>query len=180
VFRHACNNDPVIDNIINAAKQAYPNNVANQFNYCIGFETTGLSYKTDSFNFGTGEYVCLPAITLYNQSGDCEDRAILLGAMMHKAGFDVSLILLYGTGEGHAIVGVVLPAEMEAQTTTGSVHYTYGGKKYYCLEATSFIQINELRPILDKNAYTQVAIIPANTNLPVAVGSIKETLRTKQ
>ncbi|HQB83352.1 MAG TPA: hypothetical protein PLR50_07650, partial [Candidatus Rifleibacterium sp.] len=176
-----CNNDTAADAIVSAAKQAYPNNIANQFYYCIGFETKGLKYETDDLNFGAAEYVCLPAITLYNKSGDCEDRAILLGALMHKAGFDTSLILLNGNGgEGHAIVGVALPSEVEAQMTSGSVYYTYNGKRYYCLEATNFISMNEIKPWFDQHGYSLMAIIPANANLPVSVSSIRETLRARQ
>ena len=181
IFRHACNNDTAADAIVSAATQAYPNNIANQFYYCIGFETKGLKYETDDLNFGAAEYVCLPAITLYNKSGDCEDRAILLGALMHKAGFDTSLILLHGNGgQGHAIVGVVLPSAVEAQMTSGSVYYTYNGKRYYCLEATNFISMNEIKPWFDQHGYSLMAIIPANVNLPVSVSSIKETLRARQ
>jgi hypothetical protein len=160
VFQHACQNDEVADMIIGAAQQAYPNDPINQLNYAIGFETKGLGYQTDDQTFGEGEYVSVPTVTLYNQIGDCEDRAILLGAILHKLGFDVSLILFQGPNGGHALVGLSLPNELQGLVTSGAVGFPHQGKTYYCLEATNYAGINEYRPHFESERYSLWAIIP--------------------
>ncbi len=179
VFRHACNYDPTIDQIYEVSKIVYPNDFANQINYCIGFVTKGVTYKEDIISFSENEYVCTPSMTLYKQSGDCEDQAILLAALMKKVGFEVALILFYGTSGGHAIVGLNLPPELEAQTNSGAVYFDYYGKRYYCLEATGYCGINDYRPYYIANGYSLAAVIPSDPTLPVLKGSVKALLREK-
>jgi len=180
VFQYACNNDPLIDKIVAVAKIVYPNDPVKQFQYVVGFETKGLTYVTDTDNFGENEYVAFPSITLYAQSGDCEDRATFLGALMKKVGFDVTLVILKGkNGGGHAIVGVNLSPELEALTDSGSVYYEFNGKKYYCFEGTNFIPINQIKPYFTAEGYTPLAIIPSTPQQQPLVANIRAMLKVK-
>jgi len=86
-----------------------------------------IEYTDDSDSAGKAEYFRYPVETLYDQTGDCEDTAFLLAALLEVMGFD-AVVLFF---EGHAAVGV----DVDEPYFTG--RYTYQGVDYYYCETTT-------------------------------------------
>lgn len=53
---------------------------------CFKWISTNFPYKSDSTNYGAGEFWCMPYESLAKKSGDCEDGAILLANLLIIAG----------------------------------------------------------------------------------------------
>jgi predicted transglutaminase-like cysteine proteinase len=53
---------------------------------CLKWIITNFPYKSDSTNYGAGEFWCMPYESLNKGSGDCEDGAILLANLLLIAG----------------------------------------------------------------------------------------------
>ena len=53
---------------------------------CLKWIFTNFPYKSDSTNYGNGEFWCMPYESLNKKSGDCEDGAILLANLLIIAG----------------------------------------------------------------------------------------------
>ena len=84
-------------------------------------------------------YTKYPVETLVEGSGDCDNLATLLAAILRAGGLDVVVLLVIADGSGHAMVGVALPRAPKHITYFGKkyyTYYTYNGKKYYLCEAT--------------------------------------------
>ncbi|MCL2148624.1 MAG: hypothetical protein FWH47_04730 [Methanomassiliicoccaceae archaeon] len=89
-----------------------------------------LPYQYDIDGKGKTEYWKLPAETLWEGRGDCEDHAFLYASLMKAMGYRVVLHHVYVYGEGHLAVGV--------SVTGGSGTYTnVNGVRYYYCEATA-------------------------------------------
>lgn len=86
-----------------------------------------LPYVTDKESLGELEYVRYPIETLADGEGDCEDKSILLAALLRELGCEVVIMEF----PNHAAVGV----EAERDDAYGS-YANYGGKKYFYLEST--------------------------------------------
>lgn len=86
-----------------------------------------LPYVTDKESLGELEYVRYPIETLIDGAGDCEDKSILLAAVLRELGCEVVLLEF----PNHAAVGV----EANRDDAYGS-YASYGGKKYFYLEST--------------------------------------------
>lgn len=96
-----------------------------KINYVAGF-VQGLSYKLDSLSNDSFEYPRYPIETLYNDGGDCEDKAILTASLLENLGYDVSLFRL----PNHMAVGVNL-------TKQENPGYQYYVDDYFFLETTN-------------------------------------------
>ena len=86
-----------------------------------------LPYTTDKETTGQGEYVRYPIETLVDGGGDCEDKSILMGALLKELGCDVVILEF----RDHAAVGV----KADRDDAYGS-YAKYGGVKYFYLETT--------------------------------------------
>ncbi|MBN2066578.1 MAG: hypothetical protein JW771_07225 [Candidatus Thermoplasmatota archaeon] len=86
-----------------------------------------LDYKLDSKTNDSFEYPRFPIETLFNGEGggDCEDKAILLAAILDQMGYEAALFRL----TGHMAVGVQLDEDATA--------YDYYIDNYYYIETTN-------------------------------------------
>lgn len=84
-----------------------------------------IPYESDLQSTGHQEWPKYPIETLYENCGDCEDKAILLAGILKECGYDVSFIQL----TEHIVVGINVPYE--------GTYATYNNKNYIVLEATS-------------------------------------------
>ena len=87
-----------------------------------------LPYKEDDEYLGVPEYARYPIETLVDGEGDCEDKSILLAALLRELGCEVVLLEF----PNHVAVGV----EANRDDAYGS-YAPYGGKKYFYLESTA-------------------------------------------
>ena len=119
--------DPYIDMIVkNCIMSDFTSdNDVEIINYVASF-VQSLDYKKDSDIDDSYEYPRYPIETLFNNGGDCEDKAIITACMLDNLGYSVSLIRL----PGHMAVGVNL-SEDSLPT------YDYYVYDYYFLETTT-------------------------------------------
>ena len=68
-----------------------------------------------------------PLETLYDKRGDCEDKTILLAAILQEMGMDFVLLL----PTDHMALGVC------CDSVTAKQYFMYDGKAYYYLESTA-------------------------------------------
>lgn len=109
-----------------AARRGY--DAQETVNFTASF-VQSLAYRTEG-----GEYPSYPVETLVDKGGDCEDTAILAGALLNAMGYDAVLIRFTSPVEGeagHMAVGVAVPE------VAGGRSYQYDGRTYYYLETTS-------------------------------------------
>lgn len=74
------------------------------------------------------EYPKFPAETLVDEGGDCEDTAILLAGLFHRAGIGVRLLKMID--KRHMALGVQGDDEVDG------TYYEQDGEKFYYLETT--------------------------------------------
>lgn len=86
-----------------------------------------LAYTSDSVTAGYDEYQRYPVETLVDRGGDCEDTAILLGAILEQMGYGVRGVLL----PGHMALAIKGDASLSGN------YYTQDGARYYYVETTS-------------------------------------------
>ncbi|MDW5562104.1 MAG: zinc-ribbon domain-containing protein [Methanomassiliicoccus sp.] len=97
----------------------------NKANFVLSF-VQNIKYVEDEVSVSEDEYWRFPVETLYDEAGDCEDKAFLYASIM-EAMNDDAVILLY---DGHAAAGIsVLKA-------TGT-YYEFEGKDYFYCETTA-------------------------------------------
>ncbi len=91
--------------------------------------TLSLRYADDDADYG-GEYPKFPVESLVDKRGDCEDHAILCGAILHRLGHRVALVLMStGSKTGHAALAVEAPEPLEGV----SFHVPQlGADMFYC------------------------------------------------
>lgn len=85
-----------------------------------------LPYSYDSTSKGKDEYVRYPIETLVDGCGDCEDKSVLLAAILREMNVDFVLLM----APDHMAVGV------DCQPQNDSTYYMFNGKKYYYVETT--------------------------------------------
>ncbi|OPY37785.1 MAG: PEGA domain protein [Methanoregula sp. PtaU1.Bin051] len=96
----------------------------NDYRTVVAF-VQSIPYALDKDTMGQEEYFRYPVETLMDQTGDCEDTAILTAALLREMGYDAALIM----PTGHMAAGI-------ACDTCNGYYYPYEGKKYYFLETT--------------------------------------------
>jgi len=107
-----------------------------------------LKYTQDNVTTGIGEYPRYPLETLVDQSGDCEDTAILVASMAEILGIESILILIPDATDdsGHAAAGFAVNA-------TGSF-YTVDDIDFYYGETTATgWEIGEIPDFESSEAY---------------------------
>lgn len=179
VFQHACTSDTFVKELAEFIT-AQGSKISDPIIYSADLVTSGVKYVEDSSTYFANEYVALPAVGLYFGQGDCEDRAILLGALLHRLQLDVVLVLLNNTqgNSGHACVGVVIPPEVEATLPAGRVYWNFQGKHYYYLEATGPNYLGVPNGVLDNQSLA--AIIPPDPNQGTLTAAVRALLCVKR
>lgn len=86
-----------------------------------------LPYSKDSDSKGKDEYVRYPLETLADGTGDCEDKSLLLAALLAEMDLDYVLLAL----PDHLAVGV------RCDEVTAERYFLFGDKKYYYMETTN-------------------------------------------
>ena len=100
-------------------------------------------YDTDSQNIE--DYAQYPIETLYRNSGDCEDHAILMAAALRELGYDCRLVYYYPeAGENKEPEGHVTVAVKDKGGLFSGAYYDINGEKYYALETTQPWNIGSL------------------------------------
>lgn len=84
-------------------------------------------YTTDIQSKGMKDYARFPVETLIDGTGDCEDKTILMAAILHELGSDFVLIMF----DDHVAVGVNCDG-VEAKEA-----YRHEGKSYFYIETTA-------------------------------------------
>lgn len=86
-----------------------------------------LRYETDEKSKGTDEYVRFPLETLADGVGDCEDKSILLAALLSEMGAD--FIMLFPPD--HLALGILCDSVQNAYP------FKFEGKDYYYVETST-------------------------------------------
>ena len=121
-------------------------------NYLVSF-VQSIQYEKDE-----GEYPRYPIETLVDGEGDCEDTAILLGAILDDMKYDCVLL----SPPGHMALGVSVAGYK-------GKYYPYNGKKYYYIETTgSNWEIGEIPEVYSGAASVFEFERPAGKRNPVA------------
>lgn len=92
----------------------------------INFVQQCIVYQYDSEAKGVTEYPKYPIETFVEGTGDCEDQAMLLAAILRKLGYGTVLIKL----PGHIAVGI------KCESGVCGRYYNYNGARYYYIETT--------------------------------------------
>ncbi len=82
-----------------------------------------ISYMDDMATKGVAEYPKYPIETLFEQGGDCEDKAALLAKLLKLLGYGSVLLV----SNDHMAVGL---------QTSGNGNLSFGGAEYYYIETT--------------------------------------------
>ena len=93
-----------------------------------------IPYATDTASTGTGEYVRYPVETLTEQTGDCEDVAVLLAGLLESPalGFQSGLVVT----ESHCAALVATEEIDSSIVAADALGLTLSGTDYIYLEAT--------------------------------------------
>ena len=95
-----------------------------------------VDYVTDMDSAGRNEYWKYPLETLWDGGGDCEDKAILCGALMMACGYDVAFVLF----DDHAMTAVDVDVENPGHWVEQD------GRRYVLCETTSDWDIGRTSP----------------------------------
>ena len=115
-----------------------------------------LPYSYDSVSKGRVEYVRYPIETLVDGCGDCEDKSVLLAAILYEMNIDFVLLM----APDHMAVGV------NCQPQKDVAGITFDGKKYYYVETTQTdFRIGQ---IPDHVSLDQIEVVPCDT-VPVLI-----------
>lgn len=119
-------NDPTIQDLAEAlANYSATFSDLKTANFVLSF-VQNIEYVEDEISVSKDEYWRFPVETLYEEVGDCEDKAFLYASIMEAMGHD-AVILLF---DGHAAAGIA------AAQATGS-YYEYAGTEYFYCETTA-------------------------------------------
>lgn len=118
--------------------------------------TQSLPYSYDSTSKGRDEYVRYPVETLVDGCGDCEDKSVLLAAILYE--MNIGFVLLMSPD--HIAVGVNCEPRNDANG------FVFKGKKYYYVETTQTdFQIGQ---IPDYVSLAQIEVVPCDAT-PVLI-----------
>jgi hypothetical protein len=90
-------------------------------NFVLSF-VQNIEYTEDETSVSEDEYWRFPVETLYDEQGDCEDKAFLYASIMEAMDFD-AVILLF---DGHAAAGI------DAAGADGTYYEMDGSEYFYC------------------------------------------------
>jgi hypothetical protein len=99
----------------------------------------GILYSYDNTSEGSDEYWRYSVETLYDETGDCEDKSILFASVTEAMGLDSVLLLL----PGHMAAGIALPGSDGTYLESGGVDY------FYCETTGVGWLVGELPPDLE-------------------------------
>ncbi|MBO8159553.1 stalk domain-containing protein [Thermosyntropha sp.] len=116
-------NFALVEKLAELLKVKAPSNDRDRIEFVAAFVQEALPYV-----FEEGEYPKYPAETLV-EGGDCEDKSILLAALLKSLGYKTALLIFEGD-PGHAAVGVECPGAY------GS-YFAKDGVKYFYIETTN-------------------------------------------
>jgi predicted transglutaminase-like cysteine proteinase len=117
--------DEYIDIILESIMSEFSGTKIKNINYIASF-VQAIEYKSDSEDNDSFEYPRYPLETLYDNQGDCEDKAILTASLLYGLGYDIALLRL----PNHMAVGVKLGEEEIP-------NYDFYIEDYYFLETTT-------------------------------------------
>lgn len=110
-----------------------------------------IPYVEDKVSTGQEEYPKYPIETLYEQSGDCEDKSILMASLLDRLGYGVVLLAM----PNHMAVGV------KGASSIPGTFVTYQGNRYYYLETTSVDwQIGDIPSEMEKSKAKILPLVP--------------------
>lgn len=110
-----------------------------------------IPYVDDKAGTGLEEYPKYPIETLYEQSGDCEDKSILMASLLDRLGYGAVLLVM----PNHMAVGV------KGATSLPGTYVTYQGNRYYYLETTSEDwQIGDVPSEMEKSKAKILPLLP--------------------
>ncbi|MCP8304583.1 MAG: hypothetical protein H3Z50_03815 [archaeon] len=84
-------------------------------------------------------YTKYPIETMVEESGDCDNLAVLTASILNSGGFDVVLLLVYADGGGHCMLGVSMSSPPDDLFDYGRDFHWYvedDGEQYWLIEAT--------------------------------------------
>lgn len=84
-------------------------------------------------------YTKYPIETIVEESGDCDNLAVLTASILNAGGFDVVLLLVHADGGGHCMLGVSLrsdPDDLFDYGRSDSYYVDVDGEPYWLIEAT--------------------------------------------
>ncbi len=120
-----------------------------------------LPYSYDSTSKGKDEYVRYPVETLVDGCGDCEDKSVLLAAILHEMNIDFVLLM----APDHMAVGVNCEPHYDA---TG---FMFNGKKYYYAETTEIdFKIGQ---VPDNVALARIEVLPCDAAPALIVKDVR-------
>jgi hypothetical protein len=94
---------------------------------CAVVFVQSIPYTTDADTKAKSDYPRFPIETVVENTGDCEDHAILLASVLHDLGYD-AILLDFPT---HIAVGIA------GDPSIKGTYYDYRGKRFYYIETTS-------------------------------------------
>ncbi len=133
--RYVLQNDPLIDRIAVSLQELTAGMSDIERVNCILKMVQSISYETDEDSKGVEDYWKLPAETLWEGNGDCEDHAFLFASIMEAMGYETVLHYIY-CYNGNDIVAAHVAAGVNVSGGSGS-HVTIDEVNYYYCEATA-------------------------------------------
>jgi len=104
---------------------------------CYVAACQSIPYRPDDANIDGGEHWRYPIETLGDREGDCEDKSILLAALLRRSGYSCALLDL----PGHIAVGVRIPDDVP-----GSYLEVDGRHYYYCETTATGWRVGDVPP----------------------------------
>lgn len=110
-----------------------------------------IPYSLDEESTGMPEYPRYPIETMADATGDCEDTAILLAALLLECGFEVALMVCSGTRDDvpdHMACGVKLAYDYhELEATEGYVYCETTANAYRIGEKPDDVTVRGIYPV---------------------------------
>ena len=120
-----------------------------------------LPYSYDSTSKGKDEYVRYPVETLVDGCGDCEDKSVLLAAILHE--MNIGFVLLMAPD--HMAVGV------NCEPHNGATGFMFNGKKYYYAETTE--TDFKIGQVPDNVALARIEVLPCDATPVLIVKDVR-------
>jgi len=120
-----------------------------------------LPYSYDSTSKGKDEYVRYPVETLVDGCGDCEDKSVLLMAILHE--MNIGFVLLMAPD--HMAVGV------NCEPHNGATGFMFNGKKFYYAETTE--TDFKIGQVPDNVALARIEVLPCDASPVLIVKDVR-------